>query len=189
MNICRKIVFDKCTAPDWITIFVFLCLMALAVYIAVTNIASEQRLKKKYDDINIVKSDLVFEGGDLRKILTLGFVGGFVAGALGLGGGTIFNPYLIGMGVPPKVSSSTGMYLVWFSTTAASVVYILSDKLPIEYGLWVGGWSILGSLVGLYGAGWYMNKFGRQSVIVISLTFVLFLAVIGQPTYNFILMT
>jgi uncharacterized membrane protein YfcA len=115
----------------------------------------------KYDDINIVPSDLKFEGAGLRKILTLGFFGGFVAGALGLGGGTIFNPYLVGWGVPPKVSSSTGMYLVMFSTTAASVVYILSDKLDIYYGLWIAGWSVLGSIIGLYGAGWYMTKFGR----------------------------
>ena len=65
------------------------------------------------------------------------------------------------MGVPPKVSSSSGMYLVLFSTTAASVVYILSEKLDIVYGVWVAGWSVLGSILGLYGAGWYMNKFGR----------------------------
>lgn len=97
----------------------------------------------------------------MRKLLVLGFFGGFVAGALGLGGGVIFNPYLIGMGVPPKVSSSTGMYLVMFSTTAASIVYILSEKLDIVYGIWVAVWSILGSMLGLYGAGWYMKKFGR----------------------------
>lgn len=131
---------------------------------------------------------MVFKGEILKNILTLGFGGGFVAGALGLGGGTIFNPYLIGMGVPPKVSSSTGMYLVMFSTTAACVVYILAGKLDIMYGIWVAGWSVIGSIIGLYGANWYMTKFGRQSVIVVSLTFILFLAVIGQPTYNFILM-
>ena len=161
MNICRKIVFDKCEAADWITIVVFLILMGIAVYIAIKNIAREQGLKKKYDNINIVPSDLAFEGGDLRKLLILGFFGGFVAGALGLGGGTIFNPYLIGMGVPPKVSSSSGMYLVLFSTLAASVVYILSEKLDIVYGIWVAAWSVLGSILGLYGAGWYMTKFGR----------------------------
>lgn len=153
--------FEKCEAPDWITIFIFLILMGFAVYISVKNIAAEQALKKKYDNIHIVPSDLSFEGPNLKAILTLGFFGGFVAGALGLGGGTIFNPYLIGMGVPPKVSSSTGMYLVMFSTTAASVVYILSEKLDIVYGIWVAAWSVIGSMLGLYGAGIYMKKFGR----------------------------
>jgi len=111
--------------------------------------------------------------------LLLGFGGGFVAGALGLGGGVIFNPYLIGMGVPPKVSSSTGMYLVLFSTLAASVVYITADMLDFGYGFWVAAWSVIGSIIGLYGANWYMKKFGRQSIIVISLSIILFLAMVG----------
>jgi len=121
-------------------------------------------------------------------VLRLGFGGGFVAGALGLGGGSIFNPYLIGMGVPPKVSSSTGMYLVLYSTIATCTVYITTGHLDMAYGLWIAGWSCVGSLFGLYGTNWYMKKSGKQSIIVITLSFVLFLAVIGQPTYNFLLM-
>lgn len=109
----------------------------------------------------------------------LGFGGGFVAGALGLGGGVIFNPYLIGMGVPPKVSSATGMYLIMYSKVAAVTVYILEGKLNLQYGFWIAGWSSIGALFGLYGSGWYMDKYGKQSIIVISLAFILFLAVAG----------
>jgi len=124
----------------------------------------------------------------LNGVLALGFGGGFVAGALGLGGGVIFNPYLIGMGVPPKVSSATGMYLIMYSKIAACTVYILAGKLDMQYGAWIAAWSSVGAVIGLYGSNWYMKKFGRQSIIVMSLAFILFLAVIGQPTYNFILM-
>lgn len=56
-------------------------------------------------------------------------MGGWVAGALGLGGGSIFNPLLLTMGVPPKVSSATGMYLVTFSKVAACLIYYLSGEL------------------------------------------------------------
>jgi hypothetical protein len=41
MNICRKIVFDKCSAADWITILAFLVLMGVGVLISVKNIAAE----------------------------------------------------------------------------------------------------------------------------------------------------
>jgi len=136
----------------------------------------------------LIKSDLVFKGEILRKVLILGFGGGFVAGALGLGGGVIFNPYLIGMGVPPKVSSATGMYLIMYSKIAACTVYFLAGKMDLEYGFWIAAWSSLGAVIGLYGSNWYMNKFNRQSIIVICLAFILFLAVVSQPTYNFILM-
>ena len=118
----------------------------------------------------------------------LGFGGGFVAGALGLGGGVIFNPYLIGMGVPPKVSSATGMYLIMYSKIAACTVYILAGKLNLVYGGWVAAWSSVGAMIGLYISGWWMKKSGKQSIIVMCLCFILFLAVVGQPTYNFLLM-
>ena len=109
----------------------------------------------------MVKSDLVFTGEVLKKVLYLGFGGGFVAGALGLGGGVIFNPYLIGMGVPPKVSSATGMYLIMYSKVAACTVYLLAGKLNLEYGLWIAAWSSVGAIAGLFGSNWYMRKFNR----------------------------
>lgn len=179
MNICRKTVFKKCTAEDWVTIGSFFVLMGIGVVIAVKLVSGEQAKKKQYGGVNIVKSDLVFTGSTLSGVLALGFGGGFVAGALGLGGGVIFNPYLIGMGVPPKVSSATGMYLIMYSKIAAVTVYILAGKLNLAYGFWIAGWSTIGALVGLYGSNWYMKKYGRQSIIVISLAFILFLAVVS----------
>ena len=67
----------------------------------------------------------------LYIVLVLGFLGGWVAGALGLGGGTIFNPLLLKLGVPPKVSSATGMYLIMFSKVASSLIYYLADYLDV----------------------------------------------------------
>ena len=93
------------------------------------------------------------------------------------------------MGVPPKVSSATGMYLILFSKIASVTVYVLAGKLDMPYAFWIGGWSSVGAMLGLYGSNWYMKKFGKQSIIVICLAFIIFLAVVGQPTYNFILMS
>ena len=161
MNIFRKVVFEKCSAMDWVTISSFLILMIASVFIAVKNVSAEQQLKKRHGSINLVSSDLVFKGKTLKSVLNLGFWGGYVAGALGLGGGVIFNPYLIGMGVPPKVSSATGMYLIMYSKIAAVTVYMLAGKLNIQYGLWIAAWSSVGAIIGLYGSNWYMKKFNR----------------------------
>jgi len=59
----------------------------------------------------------------------IGFLGGWVAGALGLGGGSIYNPALLTLGVPPKVSAATGMYLVTFSTVSSCFIYFLNNQL------------------------------------------------------------
>lgn len=121
----------------------------------------EQNLKIKFGRVNLVESDLIFEGTVLRKVLFLGFGGGWVAGALGLGGGVIFNPLLMSLGVPPKVSSATGMYMITFSKISTSCLYLVFGELYLDYALWVGGWSVVGSVIGLAGANYYMKKFNR----------------------------
>ena len=66
-------------------------------------------------------------------VLALGFGGGWVAGALGLGGGVIFNPMLMSLGVPPKVSSATGMYMITFSKIATCTIYFVNGKLILNF--------------------------------------------------------
>lgn len=125
MQILRKTVFKKCDAGDWVTTAIFIIIMLLAIVVSIKNIQFEQRLKRKYGRVNLVPSDLEFEGCTLWTVLGLGFGGGWVAGALGLGGGVIFNPLLISLGVPPKVSSATGMYQITFSTVATCTIFFL----------------------------------------------------------------
>ena len=120
----------------------------------------------------------------MRQVLGLGFGGGWVAGALGLGGGVIYNPLLMAMGVPPKVSSSTGMYLVMFSTVATSSMYLIFGNLIVDYGLWIAAWSCVGSIIGLKGANWYMKKYNRQSIIVFVLTGMLMLSTVFVPVFG-----
>mmetsp|Transcript_9586 Transcript_9586/g.16107 ORF Transcript_9586/g.16107 Transcript_9586/m.16107 type:complete len:111 (-) Transcript_9586:73-405(-) len=88
------------------------------------------------------------------------------------------------MGVPPKVSSATGMYLITFSKIATCVIYFLSGELLVDYGLWISLWSCVGAVVGLKGANWYMEKFGRQSIIVACLTFMMAVSVVGVPFFG-----
>ena len=52
----------------------------------------------------------------------IGFFAGWAAGAIGLGGGSIYNPALLALGVNPKVAGATGMYLVMFTTFNACVI-------------------------------------------------------------------
>jgi uncharacterized membrane protein YfcA len=81
----------------------------------------------------------------LAKLLNLGFFGGFVAGAFGLGGGVIFNPILLSLGMPPRVSSATGAYLITFSKISSCLVYALNGYFLWDYAGWVALWSVLGA--------------------------------------------
>ena len=54
----------------------------------------------------------------------------------------------------------------------------------MDYGLWIALWSTVGAVAGLRGANWYMDKFGRQSIIVFCLTFILVISSIGVPFFG-----
>ena len=58
------------------------------------------KLKNKYDK-GLCPSDIAPDRKNLGKLLLFGFIAGIVGGALGLAGGTIYNPLLINMNVAP----------------------------------------------------------------------------------------
>jgi len=53
----------------------------------------EQRLRRKYS-VNYEPNEVSYDGMGLVKLLSISLVGGLVSGALGLGGGSIYNPCL-----------------------------------------------------------------------------------------------
>lgn len=133
----------------------------------------------KYDNVNIVSSDVIYTNKNVVILICLGFFGGTLSGALGLGGGVIFNPVLLLLGLPPYVVSASGLYLVTFSKIATSVVYLIYGQLDIPYGFMLAFWAMAGAVVATYGARWYERVSGRQSFIVwtLVLDFVLAIAV------------
>jgi uncharacterized membrane protein YfcA len=116
--------YAKCTWYDFTLCGLFLILCAIFTMLAIRRVNYEQYYKVKYNK-GICKSDLKFSPDIVRRLVTVAFAGGWVSGALGLGGGAIFNPVLLSMGIPPAVSSSTGMYLVMFTTLGSSITYLL----------------------------------------------------------------
>ena len=140
----------KCSTWWWTIQGIFIVICILFTSVAVKVAKKETSLKQKFGGVGIAKSDLDLSSNKMISILILlGFGGGWVAGCVGLGGGAIYNPMLISMGVPPAVSSATGLYLVMFSTNAACFVYYLNGELNLIYGLWVALWSTVGMVIGL----------------------------------------
>ena len=112
------------------------------------------------------------------------FLGGFVAGALGQGGGAIFYPVLLSMGVPPKVASASGMYMIIFSAGAAVMTYLFAGMINLSYGIWVGGFCIIGTFLGMWLLNTIMKRLNRQSPLVFLLTFIFFISVIAVPVFG-----
>ena len=114
------------------------------------------------------------------------FLGGWISGALGLGGGSIFNPLMIAMGIPPTVSTSTGMYMIMLSSFMSSILYISYGRLNLAYAAWLGFWTSLGILAGLAIIKKIMAKYNRQSIIVFILAGVMGASALMVPIFQFI---
>lgn len=114
----------------------------------------------------------------------LGFVGGLVAGALGLGGGSIYNPAFLTLGVHPKVSGATGMFLVLFSTVNTCLVNYLNGFLHVNYAIWISFWSVLGAFLGMQLSDKVVAMTGKPSILVWILVFVFVLSTIATPVFG-----
>jgi len=172
-----------CSFEHWLIQATFIAICFCIAILAVKMNRREQKLKMKYD-VNISKNEIKFKGKELAQLTSIGFVGGFVAGALGLGGGSIYNPALLTMGVHPKVSSATGMYLVLFSTINTCLFNYLNGFLNPNYALWIGVWSVLGSFMGMRLTDRVVQMTGKASIIVWVLVFVFVLSTIATPIFG-----
>lgn len=111
--------------------------------------------------MNYDPTEINYDGTGLIRLMMISFGGGWVSGALGIGGGSIYNPCLLAMGVHPKVSSATGMYLVMFSVINSCVVNWQQDNMNFEYGAWLGLLASAASICGLFFADLYIKRTGR----------------------------
>ena len=118
-------------------------------------------------------------------LLFFSFSGGVVSGALGMGGGSVFNPLLLSFGVPPQVSSATGSYMIIFSTGASTITYIINDMMDLSYGIWAGCFCIMGSLIGMHLLDLIMKRLDRQSPQVFLLCFILCISAIAVPILGY----
>ena len=74
---------------------------------------------------------------------------------------------LMNLGYPPFVASSTSMFLILYLSAASAISFALSGKLDIPNGLWLGIWTVLGVIVGVFGANKLIQKSGRQSIFIL----------------------
>jgi hypothetical protein len=117
---------ERCEPVYWVMMGIFIWICVLYTSLAIKTAQQEQQLKMRFKNINLVDSDIRYHGKSLTTLITLGFMGGIAAGALGIGGGAIFTPSLLALGVPPLVVTGTGLYLVLFSTVVSSLIYSLN---------------------------------------------------------------
>jgi len=173
-----------CGAGYWIINIAFLIFCGFMAWLSVIIVRREQDLKIKYGRIGMADSDIIFSTKNVLFLVSLGFFGGFLAGAFGLGGGVIYNPILLTMGLPPTVAGACSLFLVGYSKIASTIVYALNGILNIYYALWVGLWACIGGFIGSGLLIVYIKFGGRQSIVVWALVLEFLISIVVIPLYG-----
>lgn len=109
------------------------------------------------------------EGWRLHQILcysAMGTVTGTLAGLLGIGGGLIFAPFFLGMGIEPAVAVATSSTCVLFTSSSTMLQYFFSDRIIVTLALVYGLVSVVASYLGTSFVHHLQDHyFGRRSYI------------------------
>ena len=131
---------------------------------------------------------MLLQGRTLILLVSIGFIGGLVAGALGLGGGSIYNPALLSLGVHPKTAGATGILLVCFSTLNTCLINWLNGFLNVYYAIWVSVFSLTGSILGMIATDKVVKATGKPSIMVWVLCLVFVISTLATPLFGYFIL-
>ena len=78
-----------------------------------------------------------------------GFGAGFLAGTIGIGGGTLFVPTMtIGAGVPQAVAQGTSLVAIVPTALVSTITHIREGNVLRQAAVWMGGGGLVGGVIG-----------------------------------------
>ena len=114
---------------------------------------------------------------DLRILIGLGLVVGFLSGMFGIGGGFIATPFLIFLGVPPAIAVGTGVSQVVAASVSGASAHWQRGNVDLPMGLLLLAGGLFGSTTGV-GIQRLLKATGQLD-FAISLAYVVLLGTIG----------
>ena len=173
-------IVSKCSSLYWILMLAFLVIVLIYDYFIYNHIQTEYNYRKiinfPYDD-----RDINWTNKTIIKLCSIGFIAGFIAGVIGIGGGVVLGPILLDLGIHPIVGTVTTNMLVLITSSSTTFQFILFQMLNIQYGIICIIFSALGSYCGTYLVNKYVQKTGKQSFIVLILFSVVIISAIVLP--------
>lgn len=110
-------------------------------------------------------------------LVALGAAVGFISGLFGIGGGFLMTPVLVFLGIPPVVAVASEANHVAASSTSSVISYTRRKAVDFRMGGVLAAGGALGAMLGVEVFRW-LRLLG-QADLVVSLSYLIFLGVIG----------
>mmetsp|Transcript_28742 Transcript_28742/g.61136 ORF Transcript_28742/g.61136 Transcript_28742/m.61136 type:complete len:505 (+) Transcript_28742:115-1629(+) len=94
---------------------------------------------------------------------------GVVSSIVGIGGGVLLNPMLLGMGLTPQMATATVTLMITMVSSNATINFLVAGAIPLVPTLALSSATFLGSLAGKSVVGWLIAKTGRNSILIFML--------------------
>ena len=176
---------SKCSLFYWFLVLLFIIIVLLFDYFAIIHIEKEYNYRKMINYPYDTK-DIIWTRNTIIKLCGIGFLAGFVAGTIGIGGGVVLGPILLDLGIHPIVGTVTTNFLVLITSSSTTFQFILFKMLNFEYAFFCVIFSSLGSYCGTYLVNSYVKNTGKQSFIVFILFIVVVVSAIVLPLSSLI---
>jgi len=111
--------------------------------------------------------------------VSVGSITGFMSGLLGIGGGSIIGPMLMGMGFPTKKAAATTAFVVTFTAFSGFLGHIAQGHIDISLAIA----TIIAAIAGSQLGSWFMSSKARPNWIK-KLYGVILLAVAAKLIYG-----
>lgn len=123
--------------------------------------------KKKNLYPNFVDKRMAYLDENSTAIIIKTIFAGIVSSMVGIGGGMITNPILLGMGLDPKETSSTSTFLIMTTALASTFVYIFSGQLDVTFAICMAIPCTLSAYYGSLKILEYLNRTKKNSILLI----------------------
>lgn len=171
-----------CSVPYWLVYAAFILLSGGVGAYAIVKGKKEYAIKKSIGCL--VQGDVEIKGNKVLFYCLIAGTGGLLAATVGMSGSIVYGPLLLELNLHPKVSSGTSMYLVLYTAISSSIQYAISGSIIWIWGVWVGFYVVVGTLLGTTLVNKAIKKSGRSSIIVLILFLVILLAIFGSGTVD-----
>ncbi len=179
---------EKCGAADWGLKGALVAVCLIVIFFVARSLLAEERLKEKLG-YNFDKDDVRWNGKWIFFIAFFSLLCGTLASTVGIGGGVLYNPLLLIIGVNPQVAAASGMYIILYNTLSTMIQFIIIGRLPVAWSLFLAIFVIACSVIGILVVNRYVKKTGRQSLIVFILGAFILASGVVTPIFSFLTMT
>jgi len=117
---------------------------------------------------------------------------GIAAGTLGIGGGMILGPFMLGLGMDPNLSTALCGFTVLFTSSSTTSQFIIAGAIHLQHAWVLMFFSLIGSFIGNLILKRMIKKYNKPSLIIWVIFGILSLACLvlpAQTIYNAITKT